>query len=190
MSAGRHRGRVKYLRVHRVGNQVDSIGIDVEHFLALLHVEFRDGRDRVGATNGPFSESRVVEFLLYPKLGPGPLVEFGLPDVGGTMDVKDERDPGETGGKRGLVGREKDVGVCMDDIDGISDQAREDVRHRVDAKREPIASACLDRYVRAHLVPAVRVGVPGGKEVHGVSAFLELQGEVRRVDDGAAGPGR
>src|SRR5713226_2009636 len=78
----------------------------------------------------------------------------------------------------------------MDDIDGISDQARQDVRHRVDAKREPIASACLDRYVRAHLVPAVCVGVPGGKEVHGVSAFLELHGEVRTVDDGAARPGR
>src|SRR6266571_3637908 len=48
----------------------------------------------------------------------------------------------------------------------------------------------MDRDVCAHLVRAVCAGIPGGKEIHSVSAFLELLGEVRTIDDGTAGPGR
>src|SRR6266571_7692210 len=78
----------------------------------------------------------------------------------------------------------------MDDIDRAFDQTGQHVRHRVDAQCEPVASAGLDRDVSAYLVPAVCVRITGGKELHGVSAFLELRCEVRGIDDGAAGPGR
>src|SRR5256886_1584447 len=172
-TGGRRSRRVKDLRVDRVRNQVDAIGIDVEYLLALLHVEFRDRGDRVRAPNGPLAEGGVVEFLLQPELGAGPLVEFGLPDIGGAMNVKDERDAGEAGSQRGLVGREKDVGVRMDDIDGTSHQSGQDIRHRVDAKGEPVAAARLDPDVVAHRLSGGGAGGPGSQEIHSVSPFLE-----------------
>ena len=182
--------RAERLDVDRVRDQMELVPAHVERLAALRHVERRHSRDRIRASDRPPSDGLVVQLLLKEEGRRDPAVRDPVTLVRGPVHVQDERPAADSGRDRRLVRSGIDVGVGVDHFCVAPHEGRQQVGHRVHAERHPECTTGVDGDIPVFQDDSVFGGRPGSIELDVMASPFQLECEVRRVDDGAAGPGR